>query len=106
MIKILILIIHLMLPPYDLPLWQMIDNTRQVDTASSLIIIMSTVNMMIIMSTVNILVMIIMSMVNTMVMISMIRLMISMVIFIVGEVNNLNIEVWIPLYVCMGHCNN
>ena len=90
MIKILILIIHLMLPPYDLPLWQMVDNTCQVDTASSLIIIMiivSEVNMTTMISVISIISMMIVSEVNMATMISMISI-ISMMILIAKKVKN------------------
>ena len=43
--------IHLMFPPYDLPLWQMVDHTSEVDTASRLIIVITII--IIIMSAVN-----------------------------------------------------
>ena len=95
MIKIIILMIHLMFPPYDLPLWQMVNNTCQVDTASSLIIIMSTVNIL----------------VNGHDQHDQIDQHGDEIDdqhgdFHCQKVKNLNIEVWIPLYVCMGHCNN
>ena len=79
------MMIHLMFPPYPPPLWQVVDHTSEVDTAPSLI------NMMIMM----------ISVLNMMIMISMIIMMI-----IVGKVENLNIEVWIPFNVCMWHCNS